>query len=234
MTHLETARQIRDLVGEWLGRDYVTACGTPLYNPLPNAHVDRLGTDNYCGPYGCGNTYLLISNEQYRLMLMHGDYIVHPGQVLQQGQQIGQTANNGNSSECHDHLALENKNGRILDISKLADTANGHSVTGYLSGYDKEPTDGTISIRQEWGQLPHDVSHYDTLIAVLDCGRIGQEATLNTESGRLEALVFDCAGSEDGGVEWMTSGNYVAELDYYSRSRYPHLMGTKATLIYKE
>lgn len=103
--------------------------------------------------------------------------------------------------------------------------------TGYLSAYGKLPTDATLQHRQELAQIPSDLSKFDTYIAVLDCTNIGATGKLHTISGRLNVLVFDCAGTEDGGADWMIENNYVAELDYYTWERYPELIGTVATLM---
>lgn len=106
-----------------------------------------------------------------------------------------------------------------------------HQVTsGFLSGYDQLPTDATIAYRQELGQLPNDLSQYDAFIAVLDCAQIGETGVLYTDVGPLRIVVFDCAGVEDGGHHWMVNGSYVADLDWYTRSQYPELMGTNAVL----
>ena len=104
-------------------------------------------------------------------------------------------------------------------------------MVGFLSGYDQLPTDATIVHRQELDQIPQDLSDYDALIAVLDCSLIGESGNLYTEVAVLRVIVFDCAGQADGGYDWMVEGGYVAELDWYSRQKYPELMGSKAILI---
>ncbi len=105
-------------------------------------------------------------------------------------------------------------------------------LTGYLSGYDQVPTDATVAYRQSLGQIPDDLSEFDALVAVLDCSQIGSTGMLYTDVGPLRVIAFDCAGSEDGGHQWMTDGNYVAELDWYSRQAHPELMGAWAVLAF--
>lgn len=91
----------------WPGEDYVTPCGTPLYNPLPGQTVVvRVGFDGFVGPYGSNNSFLLLTNGQYNYMLMHGSYSVSAGQKLSQGDQIGVEASIGNSTHCHSHISI--------------------------------------------------------------------------------------------------------------------------------
>lgn len=120
----------------------------------------------------------------------------------------------------------------ILALLALPTPPADHQVmSGYLSGYDQLPTDATIAYRQEIGQLPADLSQYDALVAVLDCAQIGRAGTLYTAVGPLHIVVFDCAGVDDGGHQWMVNGRYVAELDWYTRQQHPELMGTAAVLL---
>lgn len=100
--------------------------------------------------------------------------------------------------------------------------------TGFLSAYAELPTVATVEYRQEIGDLPHDISKYDVLIAVADCGLIGKEGVLHTIVGSLKAIVFDCAGN-DGTPSWMEENNIVAEIDYWTWQKYPELVGTPAT-----
>lgn len=103
--------------------------------------------------------------------------------------------------------------------------------SGYLSAHAQLPTDATLEYRQELGQIPTDLSQFDVYIAVLDCTKIGDTGKLYTDVGILDVLVFDCAGIEDGGANWMVRNNYIAELDYYTWERHPELIGTEAILV---
>lgn len=105
---------------------------------------------------------------------------------------------------------------------------------GHLSAYDKTPTDATIAYRQELGQIPTELSGYDTLVAVLDCGRVGQEVHIVTSHGKLNGLVFDCAGQADGGYDWMVENSIVAEVDWYTWEKHPELIGQEAIVYFLE
>lgn len=92
--------------GEWPGRDWIAPCGTLLLSPI-DGRVVRSGRDTYCGPFGCGNTYLLISDGNTEIMFMHGLYYsARPGTELKRGQVFGETSSQGNSSECHEHIGI--------------------------------------------------------------------------------------------------------------------------------
>ena len=94
---------------------------------------------------------------------------------------------------------------------------------GFLSAYAQRPTDGTIAIRQDWGQLPQNVEQYDVLLSVPNCGLIGREGTLTVNEQVYEALVFDCAG--EWGHNWMLQNLIAAEVDYYFWIDHPELIG---------
>ncbi|MFO7537588.1 MAG: transglycosylase SLT domain-containing protein [Chloroflexota bacterium] len=103
--------------GNWPGRDFLAPCGSPLLSPL-DGWVERTGRDSYTGPWGSENTYLLITAGEVEVMMMHGRYSVAAGQRVQQGDLIGFVANEGNSSQCHDHISVR-VNGRLVDILGL-------------------------------------------------------------------------------------------------------------------
>ena len=79
--------------------------------------------------------------------------------------------------------------------------------------------DGTVAARMEHGywftEPPHDWYQAAGFIAVNDCTRVGEMATLIDPGGReWRVLVADCGGAEvNGGAAWMTRNNIVAELD---------------------
>jgi len=111
---------------------------------------------------------------------------------------------------------------------KLVDVPH---LSGYLSGYNQGPTDGTTQYRQEIGDIPRDLTPFDSRIAVLDCSLIGRTGTLYTDAGPLKVVIFDCAGRSDGGNHWMRDNNILAELDWYTWQSHPYLMGTEAKLV---
>jgi len=103
-------------------------------------------------------------------------------------------------------------------------------MSGWLSAYGHSPTVGTIEYRKSVGDLPQDITKYDGLIAVKDCGLVGKDATLYTASGKFHVKVFDCAdrSGSDGTVSWMESNSIVAEVGYFLWDSYPEIVGAKA------
>ena len=93
------------------------------------------------------------------------------------------------------------------------------SVDGWASAYDEDVMDATVRYRMEHGLWftppPHDWYQAAGYVAVNDCTRGGEMATLIAPDGReWPVLVADCGGAEmDGGAAWMTANNIVAELD---------------------
>jgi hypothetical protein len=255
-------QQLHGLPG-WQGVDITSGCGSPIYAPFSGI-VTYQGLDGYNHVDNRGvvweqATMLTIQgNNGLELTLLHGNYSVSNGDEIIARQVIGTEASNGWSTGCHSHVILK-QNGQTLNFltwqneqkpntnelnvkSAVVTDENrgeyqhrtGTQLTGFLSGYDKLPTDGTIQNRQNWGQIPSDLSKFDALIAVLDCNRIGETGTLHTNLGNFYILVFDCAGIADGGANWMIDGNYVAELDWYTRNSHPELIGTEATLVFDQ
>jgi murein DD-endopeptidase MepM/ murein hydrolase activator NlpD len=77
--------------GWWYGRlavDIGNGRGTPLYSPI-NGWVSEAGADEF------GSTYIVLENSRWRVLMMHGDYSVSLGEVVQAGQQVGTESNNG-------------------------------------------------------------------------------------------------------------------------------------------
>lgn len=101
--------------GDWPGRDYAAACGTPLYAPI-SGRVET-GFDDYTGPHGSRNSYLLITGDGVQVMMMHGEYVAN-GRV-HQGDLVGFESTIGNSSDCHTHLAIRMRGELIDPISIL-------------------------------------------------------------------------------------------------------------------
>jgi murein DD-endopeptidase MepM/ murein hydrolase activator NlpD len=113
-------REIGSLHGlgtSWEGRDYSAGCGAALLAPITGQVVAR-GTDSYCGPHGCNNSYLTIRGDGVEVLMMHGDYSVGVGQPVIAGlTRVGSEASNGNSSECHTHFTLR-VGGQAVDPAK--------------------------------------------------------------------------------------------------------------------
>jgi hypothetical protein len=85
---------------------------------------------------------------------------------------------------------------------------------GWLSQYDQGPTDATIAYRQKLGDIPADLSPYDGVIAVEDCGQIGKDAYLFVSGRWHRVMVFDCPGHA-WTRDWMRDNNLIAEMGYY-------------------
>ena len=76
---------------------------------------------------------------------------------------------------------------------------------GILSAAGPRPSAATLALRQEWGQLPQDVSMYDGLLALDDCSLIGHDATMYADDEVFNMLVYDCAS--DDGTQYFSNGN---------------------------
>jgi hypothetical protein len=93
------------------------------------------------------------------------------------------------------------------------------AVAGWASAYDPGVMDATVAYRMDHGlwftSPPHDWYTVAGYIAVNDCKRVGETATLIDPGGReWRVLVADCAGDEPGaGAAWMTANNIIVELD---------------------
>ncbi len=117
--------------------------------------------------------------------------------------------------------------GLIILLATHNAQAQPQQAAGWLSAYDKRPTDATLKYHGL------NLRGVDGAVAVADCGRIGQRATLRTVVGDLQVVVFDCGGGADGGHAWMMRNNIVAEVDWYLWQRHPQLVGSWATLHYR-
>lgn len=92
--------------------------------------------------------------------------------------------------------------------------------SGWASAYADGVFEATVEYRMEhglWFAVP-DYDWYQSAgyIAVNDCTRVGETATLIDPGGNEHrVLVADCGGAEQhGGSAWMTANNIVAELDW--------------------
>jgi len=61
---------------------------SPIYGVVTEQFVDNLG-----------NTTLVIENDSYRVMFLHGKYAVSVGDLLQPGQPIGKESNQGYTTD---------------------------------------------------------------------------------------------------------------------------------------
>ena len=89
----------------------------------------------------------------------------------------------------------------------------GIPMSGFLSQYGYEPTVATIAYRQDIGDLPLDMSRYDGVVAVSDCGLIGHEGRLTVDGRRYRIIIFDCAGDVDT-VQWFHEDRIICEVGF--------------------
>ncbi|GAB4581627.1 MAG: hypothetical protein Fur0022_43760 [Anaerolineales bacterium] len=75
-----------------LAIDLAAGRGTPILSP-----INGVITGNYTDQYG--NTTLVIENEVYRVLLLHGDYFVQVDTQVQLGQQVGTESNHGYTTD---------------------------------------------------------------------------------------------------------------------------------------
>ena len=80
---------------------------------------------------------------------------------------------------------------------------------GLLSAYNENPTKYTIKWYQERDMLPQgDIDSNYILVAVNDCGLLGETGTIFVDGIRQEepVMVFDCLGG-NGIHSWMSASN---------------------------
>lgn len=96
--------------------------------------------------------------------------------------------------------------------------APGTAQSGFASAYAPGRFEEVVRWRLDndvW-RTPPPVDWYTTAgyIATNDCAQVGQVVTLIAPDGRAyRVLVADCGGN-DGGADWMTNNQIVAELDW--------------------
>jgi murein DD-endopeptidase MepM/ murein hydrolase activator NlpD len=59
--------------------------------------IDGVVTANYVDQYG--NTTLILENDNYKIIMLHGDYTVTSGQNVRQGQPVGTESNHGYTTD---------------------------------------------------------------------------------------------------------------------------------------
>ena len=75
-----------------LAIDLAAGRGTPVLSP-----INGVITGNYTDQYG--NTTLVIENEVYRVLLLHGDYFLQVGNEVKLGDQVGTESNHGYTTD---------------------------------------------------------------------------------------------------------------------------------------
>ncbi len=76
-----------------LAIDLTAGNGAPILSPISGT-VTALYIDEY------NNTTLVLDNEIWQVLLLHGDYSVQPGQAVSIGQVIGSESNHGYTLDC--------------------------------------------------------------------------------------------------------------------------------------
>jgi len=106
---------------------------------------------------------------------------------------------------------------------------------GILSAYCLWPTLGTMTYRQDAGQLPQDVSEYHAMVAVDDCSLIGHDAVIHYEDQEFTAIVFDCTGVDgtqffSDGDDMSTPYKLAGEVDWHFWQRHPEIVRSLVTI----
>lgn len=95
--------------------------------------------------------------------------------------------------------------------------------SGWASRYDEGVMAATVAARQEWGQLPQDLSGWDSFIAVPDCAEIGDTVWIWFDGldDWQRALVTDCARRDDGdgALTWMRDNRILFEVGWTTAER---------------
>lgn len=120
----------QDLHGHSYGHlavDLGAGKGSPMVSPI-NGTVTQVDVDQY------GNTTLVIENERYRVLMLHGNWTVRVGDRLSIGDSVGTEGNIGYTMDAygrlcyptrdcgyHVHLNVWDQNGNLLNPLKLID-----------------------------------------------------------------------------------------------------------------
>jgi hypothetical protein len=107
----------------------------------------------------------------------------------------------------------------ILALLLLAGTHDAHTE-GYASAYAPGVMEGVVRVRfaNDWWPVtpPYDWYLARGYVAVQDCRRVGEMATLWVEGESYRVLIADCGerGKPGEGQEWMRANNIVVELEW--------------------
>lgn len=82
-----------------LAIDLAAGRGEPILSPI-NGTVSQMYMDEY------GNTTIVIENDVFEVMFLHGDYTVSIGDELKVGQQFGTEGNNGYTMDMAGNLCF--------------------------------------------------------------------------------------------------------------------------------
>lgn len=120
----------------------------------------------------------------------------------------------------------------IFLITTLATLIPPVTMSGYTSRYDDGVFESTVSVRQEFGQLPAMAHAAPVFLALESCDHIGEFALVRPvpDAAFELAIVADCAGDIPT-VDWMRSNGIIAEVDYDTYARWSSHMTTKGMPI---
>jgi murein DD-endopeptidase MepM/ murein hydrolase activator NlpD len=79
--------------------DLAAGAGSPVLSP-----INGVVTGNYTDEHG--NTTLVIENEVYQVLLLHGDYTAQAGDTVTIGEQVGAESNHGYTTDMAGNLCL--------------------------------------------------------------------------------------------------------------------------------
>jgi murein DD-endopeptidase MepM/ murein hydrolase activator NlpD len=82
--------------------DLASGRGSPVLSP-----INGVITNNYTDQWG--NTAILIENDVYRVLILHGDFFASTGTEVQLGDQVGTESNHGYTTDMNGNLC----NGRV-------------------------------------------------------------------------------------------------------------------------
>ncbi len=77
--------------------DITAGNGAPIKSPI-NGVVSSVFIDQY------GNTNLVIENDRYQVLMLHGLYSVHAGEVVTIGQMVGTESNQGYTLDAYGQI----------------------------------------------------------------------------------------------------------------------------------
>ncbi|KAA3663507.1 MAG: M23 family peptidase [Chloroflexi bacterium] len=80
--------------------DIAAGNGATILSP-----IDGLVTELYVDEYA--NTVLVIENDKYQILMMHGNYSVNKGDEIKLGQSVGTESNNGFTKDMYGNLCYQ-------------------------------------------------------------------------------------------------------------------------------
>lgn len=109
-----------DGTGQHYGTDYGSTCGTDVYSPVDGRVIKVVKGESDTSNRGCGcfgNYVKILSNEETITLahLQKDQVFVNEGDIVLMGQKIAKSGTSGDSTGCHLHLEIRDKNGNAKD-----------------------------------------------------------------------------------------------------------------------